>query len=374
MTGIYIHFPFCTRKCSYCSFFSVPYSGENTAAYLKSLHNELVGRASAGSGVSDTIYFGGGTPSLLHPENIKSTIAVIQENYRISEDAEITIEANPESLKEEQLHEYISAGVNRVSLGIQSLDVAARKKIGRNCLLPKEDLLRTIELVSKTGVNYSVDIIAGVPGQSMRDVEAEINDIHQYKPDHFSVYILSVEEGTPLYAAFRPNDSFNGEQREIFAAIMNKLKTLGYEHYEVSNYAMNGRYSRHNMKYWKFDDYLGYGPGAHSFSGGRRSWNDADIRGYCLGKTAVHVDERNVNQSIAEYFMTGLRLMRGVTESHFQEKFNQKIPETVIAVSRELERKGFLLLGRDDGLRIRISEEGIFFLDDVIFQLTEALL
>ena len=375
--GIYFHIPFCRSKCDYCGFYSVPAEGGDGKAlvrrYIPVLLDEIERRKGEVSGSVDTVFFGGGSPSFLDPADLTPVFDALRSSFVIDADAEITVEINPSDLRRDIIPFLSDSGVNRFSMGVQTLDRELYARIGRKGGFCTPELLD--RYFSIPGVQHCVDIIGGLPGQTPAMLRSELETILPYRPEHISLYMLTLEEGSPLERRFRPDDGFDHEQKAVIAEGIGVLDSRGYEHYEVSNFALPGRRSRHNMKYWTFEPYLGIGAGAHSFICGERTSNPADVEAYVGGAPAVK-DERNSRETrMAEFLMTSLRLREGFSTARFEELFGGPLPAAVGVRVKELSAKGSVLVSREgDFLRIAVSDEGFFFSDSVIYSMVEPLL
>jgi oxygen-independent coproporphyrinogen-3 oxidase len=288
LASLYLHIPFCERKCLYCDFYSVADRGQ-VEDFLVALRREIALRAAEGAGAEfQTVFFGGGTPSLLAPQQIETILSQLQRAFRIAPDAEITLEANPGTVTGETLRAFRALGVNRLSVGIQSFHNPELRFLGR--IHDRAEALRCVELARDAGFdNVGIDLIYSIPGQTLTAWEGNLKIATDLAPQHIAAYSLIVEDGTPLarlveIGEVRPNPT--GLEAAMYEGTMELLDRRGYEHYEVSNYARPGFRCRHNCAYWAHDDYLGFGPSAHSFwreSGGmsgRRWWNVSDLSVY----------------------------------------------------------------------------------------------
>ncbi len=288
MTSLYVHIPFCERKCLYCDFYSVA-NTELIEDFLAALLREIsLRQAGAESVTFETLFFGGGTPSLLAPRQLESILSRLHATFRIAPNAEVTLETNPGTVTEEKLRAYRSLGVNRLSVGIQSFQDAELKVLGR--IHDRAEAFRCLDLARRVGFdNLGLDLIYSVPGQSLARWEDNLATAARLAPQHIAAYSLIVEEQTPMARSVA-----SGELRvnppdleaQMYERTMEVLGGHGYDHYEVSNYALPGFRCRHNCAYWSHQDYAGLGPAAHSFrriddgTRGCRSWNVADLDAY----------------------------------------------------------------------------------------------
>ncbi len=353
MAGIYIHIPFCTRKCLYCDFYSVEESLQ-IPAFMDALRKEIASAGPAVRGMEfSTLYFGGGTPSLLPPEEIRRVMEAVQGSLGLAVDAEITMEVNPGTVTRETLEGYRQLGVNRLSIGIQSGLDDELGFLGR--IHDRAQSEEALGFARTAGFdNISVDIIQSLPMQSTERVRKTLEWILAYEPEHISAYSLIVEEGTPLAGMVErkevaPLDADNDAAIYIFTA--DYLSQRHYRHYEISNFALAGFESRHNSNYWNHTPYVGFGPSAHSFIGTTRSWNVRDIREYCTriladGSAREREEHLTAGQLLEEYIFLGLR-SEGIRNPVLKERYGFTLPP---GAGEELERwidRGFAVRDGD---------------------------
>lgn len=346
LPGLYIHIPFCVRKCRYCAFLSGPANDEAISEYVGALKRELRSYSS-GTGVAsavgdnevaglgdeaphmemddrvfDSIYFGGGTPSILEPAIIGELIELARESYRFTDDLEITLEVNPGTLGDDEaavrkrLAGYRAAGVNRISMGVQSMDNKRLMFLGR--IHSAEEVARDFALARDCGFeNISLDLITAVPGMSLSDALSDIRAVAALGPDHISMYTLQLEEGTPLYRAWERGEFeilSDEADREMYHEGVKLLKKLGYDRYEISSFARDkSKRSRHNSKYWCMAEYLGAGLGASGFINETRYVNTSDLAEYLAGRWRSEEHRNSMHDNISEAVFTGLRRSEGVT-------------------------------------------------------------
>ena len=368
--GLYVHIPFCRELCGFCPYCKVQYDRAVCDRYLDRLIQEihLVGGQLPGRKRVTSLYFGGGTPSYLGAERLEVILETVFAHYHVSADAEITTEANPDSAREERsLRHLREAGFNRISLGMQSACDEELRRIGR--VHTHEETISAVKAARAAGFdNVSLDLIYGLPGQTSTRWEENLRAAIALAPEHLSCYGLKVEEGTPLYekrsAMHLPDDD---TQAEEYLAAVERLARAGYRQYEISNFARPGRESRHNLKYWTMQEYLGFGPGAHSDFGGRRFACARDLGAYLAGKTllseAYCPPEREREE---ERVMLALRTARGLDLSSLKEDTAQ-----AEAVLEECARHG--LARKEDGGRWRLTPQGFLVSNAVIVRLLEAL-
>lgn len=366
--GLYIHVPFCKAKCIYCDFYSLPRSEEYMDAYAAALQRDLAQRAAEAADCTvDTVYFGGGTPSYLGADRLCCILETVFAHYRVGRDAEITLEANPDSARDEAaLRRLRRTGFNRISLGMQSASDEELRSIGRvhtHC-----ETVEALGAARAAGFdNVSLDLIYGLPAQTPARWRDNLAAAIALQPEHLSCYGLKVEEGTPLYARRGemdiPDDDAQAEEYLYTAAALEKA---GYRQYEISNFARPGRESRHNLKYWRMQEYLGFGPGAHSDFGGRRFARARDLAAYLAGKERLSEDARPPEREREkERVMLSLRTADGLALSALKE--NTAGAESVLA---ECARHG---LARECGGRWRLTPQGFLVSNAVIARVLEAL-
>jgi len=372
--GLYIHIPFCRSKCIYCDFYSLPNAEEHIKPYVKALATHLgeVGSRSGGYEV-DTVYFGGGTPTLLPEKALRELLEAIRRSYDLAANAEITLEANPESAQDVQtLRRLRRAGFNRISLGVQAANDQLLKKIGR--IHTWAQVESAVAAARKAGFdNLSLDLIYGLPGQSLDHWRATLEKALTLEVEHISCYGLKVEEGTPLYARAAEMDLPDDDaQADMYLACVELLSQRGFAQYEISNFAKPGRQSRHNMKYWKLEEYAGFGPGAHSDFGGVRYAYGRDLSAYVegvLGGT-LQVSEQEaipLRSRDTEYIMLSLRTAAGISRPTFENTFRQRFAPLEEAFL--VYEKAGLAVRTKDGWRL--TAQGFLLSNTIISQLWE---
>ena len=326
--GLYIHVPFCRSKCEYCDFYSLACKDNKLMeGYLDAVCAHLKEAGSLAPNYKvDTIYFGGGTPSYFGADGIASILATIRRNFDVDNAAEITMECNPDSVNDRLLARLRAEGVNRISLGIQTDDDELLKKLGRPHNYAQA--VSAYQRIRKAGFkNVSVDLMYGLPGQTLRMWQETLDHVLRLLPEHVSCYGLKVEEGTPLYeykeAANLPDDE---TQADMYLAAVEMLRSRGYRHYEISNFARKGLYSRHNMKYWTGGQYLGFGPSASSDFAGKRFILSRDLQSYINGirgggEVMEDVQDIPLRERAGEYLMLRLRTHNGIASDEYERKF-----------------------------------------------------
>jgi oxygen-independent coproporphyrinogen-3 oxidase len=337
LAGIYIHIPFCRKACTYCNFhFST--SLQQKKNFLDALHHEIKLRRDflKEGQIIETIYFGGGTPSLLESDEIKAIMDALQVNYLISSDTECTLEANPDDITTSGVKAWMQAGINRLSLGVQSFDDAELGWMNRAHAASQS--LQSIDEIQEAGMqNFSVDLIFGSPLQSQDSLEKNTQLITSKKIKHISCYALTVEPRTVLFQQVKKGqtaDTNPEQQANDFLFLMNYLQDAGYEHYEISNYALPGYRSKHNSSYWQGLPYLGLGPSAHGYDGiNKRRWNIANNSSYIheLLNNRLPFEEETLEpvQQLNEYIMTALRTAEGISLERVSNKFGDTKAEAL---------------------------------------------
>jgi len=379
--GLYIHVPFCRRKCDYCGFYSVAADEGSDGRYpairryVPALMHEIESRLEAASGITaDTIYFGGGTPSLLYPDEISRIIETIGRHIVIAPGTEVSIEVNPHDLSRDYLERIRDAGVNRVTLGVQTINSRWHDILGRSGRVCTVDLLDMFFGIS--GFSHCIDIISGIPGQTVDAFLEELDILSGYGPVHISAYLLSIEKSTALARRMTGDEEMENLQYEIYRAAMSRLMEAGYEQYEISNYCKPEFHSRHNMKYWRFEPYMGFGPGSHSFIGGERYCNETPLDDYEEKKIlTLKMDVRNRSDAMVEFVMTGLRMIRGFTFSAFRDFFNEEIPGVIVEKLIMIKKKGMVAISHEGkDTRACLTKDGIMMADAVIYEAVEDIL
>lgn len=326
--GIYIHIPFCKSKCDYCDFYSLAGQEEQMDRYQQALLTHLRAFAPRVKGwIVDTVYFGGGTPSYYGDKRLRELLTLIQRQFSLSRQAEITVECNPDSVDARAMARLRRAGVNRISLGVQSADAQQLRCLHR-IHSPRQVIQAVSDIRQAKLDNLSLDLIYGLPGQTMADWEDTLKKALDLDPDHLSCYGLKVEEETPLARQVAEGLALpDGDlQADLYLRAVELLHQRGYRQYEISNFSKPGKESRHNLKYWLGREYLGFGPGAHSYFGGQRYAYPRDLEGY-LQSIATGAAQLEDVQPISppeqarEYLMLRMRTLRGIEEWEYRRKF-----------------------------------------------------
>ena len=371
--GIYVHVPFCRSKCQYCDFYSLTCKDDKSIeTYLRAVcaHIKESGALTPGYKV-DTIYFGGGTPSFLGSDALATILTTIRRSFDVDPNAEITFEANPDSVSDQLLRRLKAEGFNRVSLGVQSDNNEILKKLGR----PHDyaQVVGAVQRIRKAGFkNLSLDLMYGLPGQSLNDWKDTLERVITLNPDHISCYALKVEEGTPFYdVKDMLNIADDDTQADMYLAAVEILRSHSFRQYEISNFARKGLYSRHNMKYWSGGEYLGFGPNASSDFGGRRFVIVRDLQAYVNGirtggEVLQEVDEVPLRERAGEYLMLRLRTITGINREEYERKF--LLPFDDIEEALERSRKLGYAVRSAEG-RWRLTPNGYLISNDIITDL-----
>jgi oxygen-independent coproporphyrinogen-3 oxidase len=370
--GVYIHVPFCRRKCPYCDFHSTTEIGR-MPEYLAALGREIA-LAEPLEAACDTIYFGGGTPSLLEPDDVGRIIGALQGRLRFEAAVEITLEANPGTLAPGRLKGYLEAGVNRLNIGVQSFRLENLRFLGR--IHTAADAAQCLEQARAAGFeNLGLDLIYGLPGQGREDWRRDLDAALEHRPEHIACYLLTVEPGTPLAAGLaegRFRAASEARQAELFLFTSEYLEAGGYRHYEISNFARRDpsagggeRISRHNAKYWSRAPYLGFGPAAHSFVPPRRWWNLKETARYAARLRAGALPREggeilDSGQAMLEALMLGLRTAAGIDPAEFGRRFGIDFEEVFGRAAAGLAAQGLLV---PSGGRIAPTRRGMLFHD-----------
>ncbi len=384
--GVYVHIPFCRSKCLYCAFNSSAIATFSPVEWVKLFGDELSCHLRGEAFSEDThkltsIYFGGGTPSLFPPSAVGAIISLLKDTFPACEDLEVTLEANPEGLGLAELAGFLEAGVCRLSLGVQSLDDGELKRLGRRH--GADEALTAVKNAARAGFdNLSLDLMYGLPGQTLKSWTKTLRAVLGLSPAHISLYNLSIEEHTPFYKRYGgpQQKPFMDEDLELsmYERAMDKLRASGYVHYEISNFARPGFKSRHNEAYWLGRDYIGLGPGAHSFSApsepgrwGIRSWNEADIETYkrALGKgsPAAGSEILSRDEAMVEAVLLGMRMLdKGIDLKRFTSDFGAQARRRLLEKCRDLEGRGFVHI-RDE--RVVLDRSALFTSNEVCLAL-----
>ena len=370
MAGIYIHIPFCKKRCLYCDFYSTT-ALEKKNDFLAALQKEIFLRRDffpQGTPV-ETLYFGGGTPSLLHPGEVQIIVNCLRENFLFSPAAEITFEANPEDLNNNYLTSLLRTDINRLSLGIQSFSNSFLALLNR-----RHNARQAIDAVTTAATkgfnNISIDLIYGLPGQSLAHWKQDLQQAMNLPVSHLSAYHLAYEQGTQLTTLLKEGkieETPEDLSLQMFKLLIERTAQHGFEHYELSNFARQGQYSRHNMAYWTGKPYLGLGPSAHSFDGEKRYHNTSHLEKYLQllkdDKTAYESEILSATDRMNERIMLALRTSAGLDLKDFEQSFGKEKKDLLVAGMKKFTRTGLVLL---DEQKAVLSTEGKFLSDMII--------
>lgn len=371
MAGIYIHIPFCKSRCAYCDFCSSTYPYPTRHAYTDALIAEIRARSQhSTSDVFRTIYLGGGTPSVLNDTDLGRIFHALHDNYAIAPDAEVTLEANPDDVSAMRVHTWQAMGVNRLSMGVQSLDDTMLQALGRRHTA--HQAVEAVDAAVAAGLhNVSIDLMYGLPGLSLTAWESTLAEALALPVTHLSAYCLSVEDGTPIAASIArgdltlPDDETCEAQYRI---LVSKTREAGFTHYEISNFARPGFPSRHNSAYWDGTPYVGLGAAAHSYDGNTRRANTTDIHHYTTsaGNPPFVTETLSVRDRINEAIFLGLRTCEGIDTKMFAKRFGADALRRLSFDAAPAISRGLL---RQSPERLTLTEHGVFVSDDVISDL-----
>lgn len=367
--GLYVHIPFCLKKCNYCDFCS--YSELDISvrkSYVSALINEIRRYRKEKKTEVNTIFFGGGTPSLLEPWEFNAICDAIGDAFYVTSDTEFSIEANPKTLTEEKLSCFVARGVNRISIGLQSIHDNELKILGR--IHNFEDFEKSYSMVQASGIsNVGIDLMYGIPNQTVDTFCRTLDAVISLSPKHISAYSLILEEGTPL-SKKKDELSFPSEDEEceMYELACAKLSKCGYTHYEISNYAKPGYESLHNLKYWQNKDFIGVGVAAYSCFGGKRYGNFPGIREYLSENPTQYITEEVHDDAASsyEFVMLGLRLKRGISLSEYKSLYKTDFLIGRMEKISSFQRNGYLTF---DGDRIALTEKGFYVSNAILSDL-----
>ena len=370
---LYIHVPFCIKKCAYCDFLSAPAGEEERQRYVETMIKEIQGyRKKYQEYCVTTIFVGGGTPSVLSGEQIKEVFNALRASFVIDAQAEITIEVNPGTVTEEKVEAWMQAGVNRISIGLQSVNDEELQMLGR--MHTYKDFLNTYHLLRDKGFNnLNIDLISAIPGQTLESWKKTLSTVAELEPEHISAYSLIVEEGTPFYTIYGEGGADGNlesmvqplpdeeTERFIYEETETILQKYGYDRYEISNYAKPGYACRHNEGYWRRVNYLGVGLGASSLIENQRFRNFSTYDAYMdaiQNQKLFHeeVESLSVTDEMEEFMFLGLRMMSGISREVFQKKFGKKIETVYEKQIQQLKKDGLIEFVEN---RIRLTKRGI---------------
>lgn len=367
---IYIHIPFCKRKCAYCDFLSGPETKEKIDEYVKMLVSEIqaYGKQEALSSFGEvtSIFMGGGTPSILGGNQVITILKAVKDSFRVAKDAEISVEANPGTVNQEKLAAYKKAGVNRISFGLQSTKNEELKLLGR--IHTFEDFLESFWSARECGFeNINVDLISAIPGQTLKSWEESLRQVLKLNPEHLSAYSLIIEEGTPFAAFYGEGTEgeeklpTEEEERRMYRRTKELLEEAGYHRYEISNYAKPGKECRHNLGYWERKNYLGMGLGASSLFNNVRWKNTEDLEMYLknsgeLERIQKDRESLSTTEQMEEFVFLGLRKTKGICMKEFEATFGKSLEESYGENVARMQREKLVII--EDGF-LRLTEKGI---------------
>jgi oxygen-independent coproporphyrinogen-3 oxidase len=372
MAGIYIHIPFCRQKCYYCDFYKTV-NNSLTTQFIKTLKKEILLRKDFTENEAiKTIYFGGGTPSVLIKEELNEILGFMKNEFPVSAHAEITFEANPDDLTPGYLKSIFDAGINRLSIGIQSFQDKHLKKMNR-----RHSAKQAVEAVlnaEKTGFqNISVDLIYGLSNLAISEWKQSLDEVFQLPVNHLSAYHLTYHEGTPFYTWLKKGtlkELSEQDSVEQFNMLIDKCAEAGFEQYEISNFARNQNYSKHNTAYWTGETYLGLGPSAHSFNGSVRSWNVAHVESYIKaiekGTNFFQQEILTENDRYNEYILTHIRTKWGVSAHYIYKNFGE---EKAVLFRKEIEKYLQKNILKMENGSVVLTRKGLFVSDDIMANL-----
>lgn len=373
--GLYIHIPFCIKKCDYCDFLSAPGTDDVKKQYVKALITEIYSyKGMVGDYIVPTIFMGGGTPSAIDPLLIEDIMKALKDVFHMDEDRlEATIEVNPGTLMKDKLITYKRTGLNRISFGLQSTDNTELKKLGR--IHTYEQFKENYDLAREIGFdNINIDLMSALPGQTLETWENTLNTVIKLKPEHISAYSLIIEEGTPFYYLYGENGKFREQlpdeemDRRIYHRTKELLKNSGYNRYEISNYSRDGFECRHNISYWIGTEYIGLGIGAASLLNGARINNVHDINTYIEKSKKVlnsqelqdsireEYQKLTISDKIEEFMFLGLRLTKGINIIEFEKKFQTSIYNVYNKEIKGLVDNNIMVISGD---RLELTDYGI---------------
>ncbi len=367
MTGIYIHVPFCLRRCGYCDFCSSVAGSGRIEEYVSALIKSI--SSYAGRGIAcDTVYLGGGTPSLLSASQMSDILLAVYKTFDVSSDAEVTAEANPGTVTLEKLRSYRDSGINRISFGIQSCKDNELYRLGRLHSFSQAE--EAVNLARLAGIeNVSADIMLGIPEQTSATLAETVERVASLGVNHVSAYMLKIEEGTPFDCdVIRRSVADDDTAADMYLMTVEMLSQRGFEQYEISNFAKAGFESRHNLKYWNCEEYLGFGPSAHSYFGGKRFYVPEDISGFIDGSAPAYISEDDCPDKLEEYIMLGLRLCKGILLDKVSALGGDA--ESLKSTAAAYERAGLLKISDRN---IALTRRGFLVSNGIIGELLEAV-
>ena len=372
MAGIYIHIPFCKRRCIYCDFFSTTQS-EMKSEYVHALVRELeIRKDYLDKEEIETIYLGGGTPSQLSQEELEEIFAHIYKVYKVTPDAEITLEANPDDLTPEYVSMLRGLPINRISMGIQTFQEETLKLLHRRHTA--QQAIEAFKRCREAGFqNISIDLMYGLPGETLETWEQDLQQAIALHPEHISAYHLIYEEGTTLWNLREQNKVEEAEEElslTLFKTLIERLTKAGYQHYEISNFCLPGLHSRHNSSYWTGKKYLGCGPSAHSFDGTSRQWNvsslDKYLEGIRTGQLDFEIEDLDLYTRYNDFVITSIRTCWGMPLSQLRTNYGENLYNYCLRMAKPHIQQGVLEIKEDT---LKLTSEGIFISDGIMSDL-----
>lgn len=372
MAGIYIHIPFCKRRCIYCDFFSTTQS-EKKADYVHALVRELEMRKDyVGNEEIETIYLGGGTPSQLSQEELEEIFTYIYKVYKVTLDAEITLEANPDDLTPEYVSMLRKLPINRISMGIQTFQEETLKLLHRRHTA--QQAIEAFKRCREAGFkNISIDLMYGLPGETSETWKQDLQQAIDLHPEHISAYHLIYEEDTALWKLREEHQVEEADEDlslTLFCTLIDELTRAGYQHYEISNFCLPGLHSRHNSSYWTGKKYLGCGPSAHSFNGVSRQWNVTSLSAYIDGirqeKPDFEVEELDLYTRYNDFVLTSIRTCWGMSLSHLRSMYGEELYRYCLRMAKPHLEQGVLEISEDI---LKLTRKGIFISDGIMSDL-----
>jgi oxygen-independent coproporphyrinogen-3 oxidase len=369
--GIYLHIPFCKTKCIYCDFYSVTKKDDSIPHFIKCIIKEIeLNKNKILDHQFDTIFFGGGTPSVLTPKQLEQILNALYKNYNITKDAEISLECNPGEVNYEKLKDFHSLGLNRLSIGFQSFNDKLLKFLGR--LHTSEQSISTFNDARKAGIdNINTDLIYDIPKQLVREWKNDLFLVNALNPEHISAYSLTVEKNTVLHSMVRKKMTIMPSEKidkKMFLETIEFLEKNNYNHYEISNFSKKDMECKHNLHYWRMKPYLAFGPGAHGFDGSKRWWNKRSLEHYLssLEKDILPIEQYEIlteKNSFNELIMNGLRLREGVNVNLLKKLIDIDVNKHI----KTYQKKWSYLQYKNDNLSLK--KEGLLFTDEIIADL-----
>ena len=372
MAGIYIHIPFCKRRCIYCDFFSTTQS-EKKSAYIRSLSQELEFRKDYLEGEEiETIYLGGGTPSQLSQQELETIFSYIYKIYKVKKDAEITLEANPDDLTQEYVNQLRQLPINRISMGIQTFQEETLKVLHR-----RHTAVQAIEAFQRCREagfhNISIDLMYGLPGETLETWKQDLHQALELHPEHISAYHLIYEEDTILWKLREEQKVKEADEDlsvTLFTTLIDELTKAGYQHYEISNFCLPELHSKHNSSYWTGKKYLGCGPSAHSFNGISRQWNVSSLEEYMegieKGKPYYEIEELDIYTRYNDFVITSIRTCWGMPLSHLRTTFGEELYRYCLRMAKPHLEQGVLDISEGT---MKLTKKGIFVSDGIMSDL-----